>query len=350
MKKLLLAGDIGGTSTRLRLAPIDDWRSHQAERTYASQEYADLAPVVQQFLAEVAVPGEVVAACFAVAGPVVAGVAKLQNVNWQLETDRLMKTLHIPNLRLINDFAAVGYGLEHLRPDELHILQAGEPISDAPRVVIGAGTGLGQGYLVPEQGKYQVLASEGGHSDFAARNVQEFALMQYLMQRDGLDHVSYDRLVSGRGLVTIYQFLRDTGAQPVELLPIAAAVRQWEQTPVTEHPHLIDPAGLIAAAAQSGTNALAQSVMELFFSTYGAEAGNLALKFLPRGGLYLAGGIAAKNLSLLTAGTFMTAFGQKGRMRSLVAQIPVLVVLNPQVGLIGAAAQSLAMLEGDSAT
>jgi glucokinase len=346
--KLLLAGDIGGTSTRLRLAPIEDWRSHQWERTYASQDFPDLAPVVQKFLAELNVSGEVVAACFAVAGPVVDGVAKLQNLDWQLETDRLIKSLNIPNLKLINDFAAVGYGLAHLRPDELHVLQAGEVVADAPQAVIGAGTGLGQGYLIPACGKYEVLASEGGHSDFAARTPLEFELVEYLMERDDLDHVSYDRLVSGRGIVNMYRFLRDRSTDEVSPLAdipeIAEAVQQWEQTTVSDRAHLIDPAVLIAKAAQAGTSALARATMQMFVSAYGAEAGNLALKFLPRGGLYIAGGIAAKNLPLLTDGTFMAAFGQKGRMRSLVAQIPVSVVLNSQVGLIGAAAQSLDML------
>jgi glucokinase len=355
--KLLLAGDIGGTSTRLRLAPIEDWRSSQWERTYASQDFPDLAPVVQKFLAELNVSGEVVAACFAVAGPVVDGVAKLQNLAWQLETDRLIKSLNIPNLKLINDFAAVGYGLAHLRPDELHMLQAGEVVADAPQAVIGAGTGLGQGYLIPACGKYEVLASEGGHSDFAARTPLEFELMKYLMERDDLDHVSYDRLVSGRGIVNMYRFLRDSsartygdrspaGSSPLADIPeIAEAVKQWEQTTIFDRSHITDPAVLIAKAAQAGTSALARATMQMFVSAYGAEAGNLALKFLPRGGLYIAGGIAAKNLPLLTDGTFMAAFGQKGRMRSLVAQIPVYVVLNSQVGLIGAAAQSLAMLE-----
>jgi glucokinase len=347
--KLLLAGDIGGTSTRLRLAPIEDWRSHQWECTYASQDFPDLAPVVQKFLAELNVSGEVVAACFAVAGPVVNGVAKLQNLAWQLETDRLIKSLNIPNLKLINDFAAVGYGLAHLRRDELHVLQAGEVVDDAPQAVIGAGTGLGQGYLIPACGKYEVLASEGGHSDFAARTPLEFELVEYLMERDDLDHVSYDRLVSGRGIVNMYRFLRDRSTDEVSPLAdipeIAEAVQQWEQTTVSDRAHLIDPAVLIAKAAQAGTSALARATMQMFVSAYGAEAGNLALKFLPRGGLYIAGGIAAKNLPLLTDGTFMAAFGQKGRMRSLVAQIPVSVVLNSQVGLIGAAAQSLVMLE-----
>jgi glucokinase len=347
--KLLLAGDIGGTSTRLRLAPIEDWRSSQWERTYASQDFPDLAPVVQKFLAELNISGEVVAACFAVAGPVVDGVAKLQNLAWQLETDRLIKSLNIPNLKLINDFAAVGYGLAHLRPDELHVLQAGEVVADAPQAVIGAGTGLGQGYLIPACGKYEVLASEGGHSDFAARTPLEFELVEYLMERDDLDHVSYDRLVSGRGIVNMYRFLRDrpsAEASPLADIPeIAEAVKQWEQTTMFDRSHLTDPAVLIAKAAQAGTSPLARATMQMFVSAYGAEAGNLALKFLPRGGLYIAGGIAAKNLPLLTDGTFMAAFGQKGRMRSLVAQIPVSVVLNSQVGLIGAAAQSLAMLE-----
>jgi glucokinase len=347
--KLLLAGDIGGTSTRLRLAPIEDWRSSQWERTYASQDFPDLAPVVQKFLAELNLSGEVVAACFAVAGPVVDGVAKLQNLAWQLETDRLIKSLNIPNLKLINDFAAVGYGLAHLRPDELHVLQAGEAVADAPQAVIGAGTGLGQGYLIPACGKYEVLASEGGHSDFAARTPLEFELVKYLMERDDLDHVSYDRLVSGRGIVNMYRFLRDrapAGSSPLaDIAETAEAVKQWEQTTMSDRAHLTDPAVLIAKAAQAGTSALARATMQMFVSAYGAEAGNLALKFLPRGGLYIAGGIAAKNLPLLTDGTFMAAFGQKGRMRSLVAQIPVSVVLNSQVGLIGAAAQSLAMLE-----
>jgi glucokinase len=345
--KLLLAGDIGGTSTRLRLAPIEDWRSHQWERTYASQDFPDLAPVVQNFLAELNVSGEVVAACFAVAGPVVDGVAKLQNLTWQLEVDRLTKSLNIPNLKLINDFAAVGYGLAHLRPDELHVLQAGEVVPDAPQAVIGAGTGLGQGYLIPVGGKYEILASEGGHSDFAARTPLEFELVKYLMERDDLDHVSYDRLVSGRGIVNMYRFLRDRlgEASPLTDTPeIAQAVKQWEQTTMVDRTHLTDPAVLIATAAQAGTSELSRTTMQMFISAYGAEAGNLALKFLPRGGLYIAGGIAAKNLPLLTDGSFMAAFGQKGRMRSLVAQIPVSVVLNSQVGLIGAAAQSLVML------
>lgn len=338
--KLLLAGDIGGTSTRLRLAEAaaDRWRSHEWERTYPSQDFPDLVPVVQQFLAELGIGGEVVSACFAVAGPVVDGVATLQNLAWKLETDRLSPALGIANIHLINDFAAVGYGLAHLRPEELHVLQTGEPVAQGPRAVLGAGTGLGQGYLVWQQDRYEVLASEGGHSDFAARSALEFQLVEYMMNRYGLDHVSSDRLISGRGIMEMYRFLREREPQAVEVPAIAEALHQWDSSNATEHSHLVDPAAAIAQAA--GSNPLATAAMEMFMGAYGAEAGNLALKFLPRGGLYIAGGIAAKNLSLLTAGTFMQAFGQKGRMVPVVGQIPVSVVLNPRVGLIGAAAQA----------
>jgi glucokinase len=344
--KLLLAGDIGGTSTRLRLAvaAADRWRSHEWERTYPSQDFPDLVPVVQKFLAELGIEGEVVSACFAVAGPVVAGVATLQNLAWKLETDRLCQELGIENIHLINDFAAIGYGLAHLQPEELHVLQAGEPVAQGPRAVLGAGTGLGQGYLVWVKDRYEVLASEGGHSDFAARSPLEFQLVEYVMNRYGLDHVSYDRLVSGRGIVDIYRFLRERKQQPVEVPAIAEALSQWDASPGTEHSHLVDPAAAIAQAA--GSNPLATEAMQMFMSAYGAEAGNLALKFLPRGGLYIAGGIATKNLSLLTAGTFLTALQQKGRMVPVVGQIPVSVVLNPQVGLIGAAAQAWELVKG----
>jgi glucokinase len=344
--KLLLAGDIGGTSTRLRLAvaAADRWRSHEWERTYPSQDFPDLVPVVQKFLAELAIEGEVISACFAVAGPVVAGVGTLQNLAWKLETARLRQELEIENIHLINDFAAIGYGLAHLQPEELHVLQAGEPVAQGPRAVLGAGTGLGQGYLVWAQDRYEVLASEGGHSDFAARSSLEFQLVEYMMNRYGLDHVSYDRLVSGRGIVDIYRFLREREQQPVEVPAIAQALGQWEASPGTEHSHLVDPAAAIAQAA--GSNPLATAAMQMFMSAYGAEAGNLALKFLPRGGLYIAGGIATKNLSLLTAGTFLGAFMQKGRMVPVISQIPVSVVLNPQVGLIGAAAQAWGLAQG----
>jgi glucokinase len=343
--KLLLAGDIGGTSTRLRLAvaAADRWRSPEWERTYPSKDFPDLVPVVQKFLAELAVPGEVVSACFAVAGPVVDGVATLQNLAWKLETDRLQQELSIKNIHLINDFAAIGHGLLHLQPEELHVLQAGEPAAHGPKVVIGAGTGLGQGYLLPMGGQYQVFASEGGHSDFAARSPMEFQLVEYVMARYGLDHVSYDRLVSGRGIVDIYRFLRDRAEHPLEVAEILEAIRQWDRSSVAEHSHLADPAAAIARAATS--NPLAQAAMEMFLSAYGAEAGNLALKFLPWGGLYVAGGIGAKNLSLMTNGIFLDAFRQKGRMVPVVGQIPVYLVLNPQVGLIGAAAQAWGIVE-----
>jgi glucokinase len=297
---------------------------------------------VQKFLAEVAIPGTIVSACFAVAGPVVAGVAVLQNLAWRLETKRLCQELGIENIQLINDFAAVGYGLEHLQPQEIHVLQAGEPVANSPRAVIGAGTGLGQGYLVAIDGRYEVLASEGGHSDFAARSAPEFALVEYLTERYQLDHVSYDRVVSGRGIVDIYRMLRQQQPTAPELELIATILAQWDSTPKSAQSHLPDPAAAIAQAA--GKNPLATATMDFFMGIYGAEAGNLALKYLPRGGLYIAGGIAAKNLSAVADGRFLAAFRQKGRMVDVVSQIPVYVVLNDQVGLMGAAARALSQI------
>jgi glucokinase len=340
--KLLLAGDIGGTNTRLRLAPIDNWRDHQWEATYSSQEFTDLTPIVQKFLAAAPTTGQVITACFAVAGQIEGRTASLTNLGWNLDTDKLIAALGIANMRLINDFAAIGYGIEHLQPAEIHTLQAGQLINSAPRGLIGAGTGLGEGYLIPQAQTYQVLASEGGHSDFAARHAQEFQLVEYLMQRDQLDHISCERIVSGTGIVNIYQFLRDQQPSDTELTAIAEAVSKWEQTAASARPHLVDPAMLIAQSALAATNQLATATMQMFLRAYGAEAGNLALKFLPQGGLYIAGGIAVKNLELIKNGTFITAFLQKGRMKKLLTHIPVHVILNTQVGLIGAAAQARA--------
>jgi glucokinase len=344
MTELLLAGDIGGTSTRLRLGTRDQWRGSQWEKTYPSGNYPDLVPIVQQFLADMAPQGAIVTACFAVAGPVVDGVAVLPNLSWQLPTDRLQRELGIAQIQIINDFTAVGYGLAHLQPEEIHILQAGKPLATGPRAVIGAGTGLGQGYVIPLPEGDLVLASEGGHSDFAARTPREFALVEYLMARYGWDHVSGDRVISGRGIVDIYRFLRDTPEtfapeQPGELPEIASALAQWEQHPESRDSQP-DPAAAIAH--QAPTDPLCRATMDMFVTAYGAEAGNLALKFLPWGGLYIAGGVAAKNLDLMKDGRFMGAFGQKGRTSDVIAQIPVYLVLNPQVGLLGAAARALA--------
>lgn len=338
---LLLAGDIGGTKTILRLVKLPDSGQMYSldEATYKSGEFPDLVPMVRQFLQAAAEHlGYVPApekACFAIAGPVVNNTTKLTNLTWLLDAKRLEQELAISKVSLINDFAAVGYGILGLGESDLHTLQAEAPQKDAPIAVIGAGTGLGQGFLVPVGDTYQVFSSEGGHTDFAPRTELEFQLLKYLMDKHNIQHVSVERVVSGQGIVSIYQFLRDRLSLP-ESPDIAADIRSWEQQ-AGQNEKTIAPAAVISQAALEGSDQLCSQTMQIFIEAYGAEAGNHALKLLPYGGIYIAGGIAAKILPLIQRGNFLTAFTQKGRMSTLLEKMPVHVVLNPQVGLIGAA-------------
>ncbi|WP_066380073.1 MULTISPECIES: glucokinase [unclassified Anabaena] len=333
---LLLAGDIGGTKTILRLVEISESLGLQTlfEETYLSGNYPDLVPMVQQFLLQ-ANAGTPQKACFAIAGPVVNNTAKLTNLAWFLDSDRLAQELAIPHVSLINDFAAVGYGIFGLTKKDLLTLQAGKHQQEAPIAIIGAGTGLGQGFLIKQGNHYQVFPSEGGHADFAPRNELEFQLLKYLLDKHDIQRVSVERVVSGQGIVAIYQFLRDRKLAS-ESPAIAQVVRAWEQQ-AGQQEKTVDPGAVIGKAAVEGCDRLSEQALQIFVDAYGAEAGNLALKLLPYGGLYIAGGIAPKILHLIQYGNFLLNFTQKGRMRPLLEEIPVHIILNPQVGLIGAA-------------
>jgi glucokinase len=343
----LLAGDIGGTKTLLRLVKPTSPHHPEYAQIYSSPEYADLVPIVSKFLSAAQIHFgaeiELNIACLAIAGAVIDRSSYLPNLGWHLNADRLQQELHISHVELINDFAAVGYGISQLPPADLYTLQAGQPQQHAPKATIGAGTGLGEGLLIHNGKDYQVISTEGGHTDFAARSMQEFEFTRYLCQQQQIDRVSNDRVISGRGIVAIYQYLRDT-SNLSENPDLADVVKTWE----AQTEPLVDPAALISAMAMPSsdenphpnTDPLAAATMKMFISVYGAEAGNLALKILPYGGLYLAGGIAAKNLSLLTEGTFISAFNHKGRVSDLLAKVPVYVILNSQVGTIGAAARA----------
>lgn len=352
---ILLAGDIGGTKTILRLveseATSGDRQLPQQttlhEQTYPSQEFADLVPMVEKFLSEAQQHGSKLTpekACFGIAGPVVNNTSKLTNLNWNLEASRLEKELQVSQVALINDFVAVGYGVLGLSEQDLHTLQPGTPNADAPIAVIGAGTGLGQGFVIPQAGSYRVFATEGGHSSFAPRTQLEFELLQYILEKNNINRVSVERVVSGMGIVAIYQFLRDSEAQQrsavrkiySESSPLAQVYKTWERE-IGQAEKSVNLAAEISHAAINKQDALAQKTMEIFVEAYGAEAGDVALKFLPYGGLYVAGGIAAKNLPLIQQGNFLQAFLSKGRMHSLLEQVPIRIVLNPQVGLIGSA-------------
>jgi len=337
----LLAGDIGGTKTILRLVERTDTAALNTlyEFRYPSQEFPDLIPIVQQFLTAAtnqlgytAIPEK---ACFAIAGPVVNNTAKLTNLPWILETERLQIDLEISQVSLINDFAAIGYGVLGLEPQDLHTLQSGKAKLEAPIAVIGAGTGLGECFLIRQEKGVKVFATEGGHADFAPRSELEFQLLKYLLAKHDIQRISVERVVSGLGIVAIYQFL-STRKFANESPKIQKVMRTWEQE-IGQSEKTIDPAAIIAITALEKGDYLCEKTMEMFVEAYGAEAGNLALKLLPYGGLYIAGGIAAKILPLIESGNFMRAFTHKGRMDCLLETIPVNVVLNPQVGLIGAA-------------
>jgi glucokinase len=338
---LLIAGDIGGTKTILRLVKATSVtvQENLYEERFVSAGFPDLVPIVETFLHNaVAKLGPIAAierACFGIAGPVVANTSEVTNLGWSLQGDRIGQELNIAKVTLINDFASVGYGVLGLSDADLITVQVGESVTEAPIAVIGAGTGLGQGFLVHSPSGYQVFSSEGGHSDFAPRTELEFQLSRYLLEKFRVNRLSVERVVSGQGIVSIYQFLRDRGSAK-ESVAIGAAIRQWESE-MGQGTKSVDPGAVIAAGALGDRDPLCVQTMQMFVEAYGAEAGNLALKLLPYGGLYIAGGIAAKILSLMEDGTFLSAFLHKGRMRSLLEKVPVHLVLNPQVGLIGSA-------------
>ncbi len=319
--KLVLAGDIGGTKTLLQLAEFEAGalrprRIVRAHR-FDSAAYDGLASMVREFLGDDCSPR--LQACFGVAGPVAGGLqrqtAQLTNLPWQLDSVALTAELGVGTVRLVNDFAAVGYGIEALVPDDVQVLQERSPRGDTPRVVLGAGTGLGVALLLPCNDGYSIVPTEGGHTDFAPADPLQEGLLAFL--RAELGHVSWERLVSGPGLVSIYRYLlsrdgADPAGDPLLQAPDRAAAIAGSETP------------------------RARAALDLFVSLYGAFAGNVALMTLAYGGVYLAGGIAPKLLPHLQQGTFARTFADKGRMRPVLEAMPVYVVTNPQAGLLGA--------------
>ncbi len=315
----LLAGDIGGTKTLLRLSTTED-KHILLQKTYPSTGYPGLAEMLEEFLRE-AGTANISTACFAVAGPVFGRHAQLTNLPWDVDADALQARFAIPDVQIINDFEAVGRGIAALQAEDLITLQFGEAEPQGTRLVVGAGTGLGVAWLAWQGNQYTVHASEGGHMDFAPLNDMQYDLLRYLQQRHG--HVSYERIVSGPGLVAIHDFLCDSGrGEPSAQLVSAMAAG--------------DAAAAITQAAQLGGEPSASMTLELFIHIYGAYIGNLALLMLPRGGIYVAGGIAAKIIMLLQHGDFVRSFRDKGRYAGMLETLPLHVVSNSQVGLLGA--------------
>ena len=327
MDKLVLAGDIGGTKTLLQLATVRGGAFHAVfERRFDSAAYQDFISLVGEFLREAAsLPGAarpMDAACFGVAGPIHGQSAKITNLSWTIDAHAVGDAFGIANTRLINDFAAVGCGIEVLHEDDVVSLQAGGPEAHGTRAVLGAGTGLGEGILVWQGGHYQALASEGGHVDFAPVDEDQDGLLRYL--RPIFGHVSYERILSGAGLVKIFAYLTESGLETA-----TASLRQA----MLEN----DAAAAISEFGLDGRDPAAIRALDMFVAIYGAQAGNLALTTLARGGVYVAGGIAPKIIARLKLGGFVRAFNDKGRFSGLMQSIPVRVVMNPKVGLMGAA-------------
>ncbi|MBZ0104918.1 MAG: glucokinase [Sulfuricella denitrificans] len=327
MTKRVLAGDVGGTKTLLQLAEVVNGGFHSVyERRFESAAYSDFDSLVREFMRDAALSSTaarpVDAACFGVAGPIHGQSAAITNLNWTINAGDVGAGFGISNISLINDFAAVGCGIEVLHEDDLFSLQAGEAGLYGTRAVLGAGTGLGEGVLLWQGGHYQALPSEGGHVDFAPADAQQDGLLSYL--RPIFGHVSYERILSGAGLVKIFEYLTETG-----LATATSALRQSMQE--------IDPAAAISGYGLDGRDSAAAQSLDMFVSIYGAQAGNLALTTLARGGVYVAGGIAPRIIARIRQGGFMRAFNDKGRFSALMQSIPVHVVMNPKVGLLGAA-------------
>jgi len=322
VNRLYLAADIGGTNSRVVLAERREQRWQVRHRArYPSQRYPSAESVLGEFLDASARP-TVTAAGIAVAGPVVNGSARLTNVSWDLNAASLGSALGNVPVRLLNDFEAVALGISSLADEDLVTLQLGLPREGAPRLLVGAGTGLGVSVLVPVKSGYAALPSEGSHGDFAPDGELQIALLRHLVARYG--HASWERVVSGPGLEEIYAFIRMHEGQD------AGSVAAPE----------------ITQAALDRSDPRAECALDLFVSAYGCFAGNLALVVLPRGGVYIAGGIAPRILPKLSDGLFLRGFTAKGRFAGLMAEMPVHVVMNDDVGLFGALAAAEAQAAG----
>ena len=329
---MILAGDVGGTKTRLALFETDrDGRLRgQDERTYPSREHRDLQEIVARFQREVPAPIE--RAAFGVAGPVRDGVCITTNLPWVVEAKGLASLLRLPAAGLLNDLESTAWGLGELGEEDTLTLQPGGGSGGAGNsAIIAAGTGLGEAGLFWNGRRHIPFATEGGHADFAPRSKIEDELLDHLRARYG--RVSWERVVSGPGLVEIHDFLAGRPAAPHPAGPAHGEAVEGEFGG--------DRAAAISHAALQGGSALASQALDLFVSMYGAEAGNLALKTLSNAGLYIGGGIAPRIVERIRAGGFMQAFLDKGRMRPLLEAMPVRVVLNDRTALFGAARQAL---------
>ena len=318
---MILAGDIGGTHARLGLFDVESKRLSQVvESTFPSASHKTFEEIVAEFVAQHKLP--VTRACFGIAGPIRKGRAEPVNLPWVVDQRELATVLHLETVYLINDLEANAYGVNGLEPHDFLVLNQGAPEALGNTAVIAAGTGLGEAGLYWDGSYHRPFATEGGHADFAPHNELEIDLLRYLQAAHG--HVSWERVVSGPGLFSIYKFLRDTG-HGEEPAWLAEAIRAH------------DASAVISQMAIEGRSPLCEQALDIFVSLYGAEAGNIALKFLAIGGVYIGGGIAPRIIEKLKGPAFMESFTSKGRLKPLLEVMPVRVILNDRAALLGAA-------------
>lgn len=320
---MLLAGDIGGTKTELAIFSAEGGpRAPLALAEFRSADYPNLVAIVRAFLAETAMPVD--RACFAIAGPVVRGRVHATNLPWVLEETALARELGLQSVRLLNDLEALARAVPHLQPEDVHTLNRGERVAGGAIAVIAPGTGLGEAFLTWDGSHHVAHASEGGHTDFAPTDELQMGLLRYMRRQ--YDHVSYEHVCSGIGIPNIYDYLRDRG-QVTELPEMARRLAEAE-----------DRTQLICEAAlrPDAPDALSRETLDTFLSILGAEAGNLALKVLATGGVYVGGGIPIHVAAALDNGRFMTAFARKGRFAEMLSRTPVHAIVR-QAALIGAA-------------
>ncbi len=331
MDEKYLAGDIGGTKTRLALFSPDSVAGDPVEsRTFPSQKFSSLEDILHTYLVDK--PYKLSGASFGIAGPIFAGRARVTNLSWVVEERKLSQTLGGISVNLLNDLHAIASAIPQLKPGDLEILIPGEPAPQGAKGVIAPGTGLGEGFLVWNGERYLPYPSEGGHTSFGPETTLQLELLNYMDSIYG--HVSYERVCSGMGIANLYTFLRDGKGydEPAWL---------GEQLAEVE-----DPTPIIAKAALENKAEICTQTMELFVSILGSEAGNLALKVLATGGIYLGGGISRRILPLLKGKAFRQGFLDKGRFVDMLTRLPVYVITHPAAGVFGAACYGL-QLQGE---
>ncbi|HVV51431.1 MAG TPA: glucokinase [Polyangia bacterium] len=335
----VLAGDIGGTNARLAIFDVSAGGALGAqlfEQTFPSPAYPSLDVIVDEFAvlaaAKIGAAAKVSRACFGIAGPIENNMCRATNLPWVVDGRTLAQRLGIPRATLVNDFYAAALGVTAVGPDQLVALGGEPPVPHGPIAVLGAGTGLGQAFLLwsAADDAYQVVPSEGGHVDLAARTPLELGLSQYLITKYG--RVSCERVLSGHGLVDVFTFLSEEPACRGLIRPETAAALAA---------HGNDPAAAISQRALAGTDPVCEMALSIFCSVLGATAGNLGLMVLATGGVFVAGGIAPRILDYLRRGAFREAFDRKGRLHTLVEKLPAFIVTHPQPGLLGAAKVAL---------